>query len=123
MRTTKTISVSLPPKQLKEMERGARRENRTLSELVRDTFRRYQAGGPLPATLAEALGWVREDAKRKKVRLTQREINSKSRPCAGNRLGEKENSPSDESSWTPISSSPQPLRSSIGTVTSRTKVI
>ena len=76
MRTTKTISVSLPPKQLKEMERVARRENRTLSELVRETFRRYQAGGPLPATIAEALGWVREDAKRKGVRLTQREINA-----------------------------------------------
>jgi hypothetical protein len=76
MRTTKTISFSLPPKQLKEMERVARRENRTLSELVRETFRRYQESGPLPATLAEALGWVREDAKRKGVRLTQREINA-----------------------------------------------
>jgi len=76
MRTTKTISVSLPPKQLKEMERVARRENRTLSELVRETFRRYQEGGRLPATLAEALVWVREDAKRKGVRLTQREINA-----------------------------------------------
>jgi len=76
MRTTKTISVSLPPKQLKEMERVARRENRTLSELVRETFRRYQERAPLPATLSEALGWVREDAKRKGVKLTQREINA-----------------------------------------------
>ncbi len=76
MRTTKTISVSLPPKQLKEMEQVARRENRTLSEIVRETFRRYQEGGPLPATLADALGWVREDAKRKSVKLTQREINA-----------------------------------------------
>ncbi len=76
MRTSKTISVSLPPKQLKEMERVARRENRTLSELVRETFRRYQEGGPLPATFAEALGWVREDAKRKGVKLTQRDINN-----------------------------------------------
>ena len=76
MRTTKTISVSLPPKQLKEMERVARRENRTLSELVRETFRRYQEGSQLPTTLAEALGWVREDAKRKGVRLTQREIDA-----------------------------------------------
>lgn len=76
MRTTKTISVSLPPKQLKEMERVARRENRTLSELVRETFRRYQEDGPLRGTLAEALRLVRDDAKRKGVRLTQREINA-----------------------------------------------
>ena len=76
MRTTKTISVSLPPKQLKEMERVARRENRTLSEPLRETFRRYQGCGPPPATLADALGWVREDAKRKGVKLTQREINA-----------------------------------------------
>jgi Arc/MetJ-type ribon-helix-helix transcriptional regulator len=76
MRTTKTISVSLPPGQLKEMEQVARRENRTLSELVRETFRRYQQHDPLQTTLAEALGSVREDAKRKGVRLTQREINA-----------------------------------------------
>lgn len=70
MRTTKTISVSLPPKRPKEMERVARRQSRTSSDLVRDR------DGALPATLAEALGWVREDAKRKGVRLTQREINA-----------------------------------------------
>jgi Arc/MetJ-type ribon-helix-helix transcriptional regulator len=76
MRTTKTISVSLPPRQLKEMEQVVRRENRTLSELVRESFRRYQQPAPLPTTLAEALGSVREDAKRKGVNLTQREINA-----------------------------------------------
>jgi Arc/MetJ-type ribon-helix-helix transcriptional regulator len=76
MRTTKTISVSLPPRQLKEMEQVARRENRTLSELIRESFRRYQQPVPLPTTLAEALGSVREDAKRKGVSLTQREINA-----------------------------------------------
>jgi len=42
MRTSKTISVSMPPDQLKEMEKVAKRENRTLSELVRELFRRYQ---------------------------------------------------------------------------------
>jgi len=41
MRTTKTLSVSLPPNQLKEMERTARKENRTMSELVRELYRRY----------------------------------------------------------------------------------
>lgn len=58
------------------MEQVARRENRTLSELVRETFRCYQERESLPTSLAEALGWVREDAKRKGVRLTQREINA-----------------------------------------------
>ena len=43
MRITKTLSVSLPPKQLKEMERTAKKENRTMSELVRELYRRYVA--------------------------------------------------------------------------------
>ena len=41
MRTTKTLSVSLSPNQLKEMERTAKRENRTMSELIRELYRRY----------------------------------------------------------------------------------
>jgi metal-responsive CopG/Arc/MetJ family transcriptional regulator len=41
MRTTKTVSVSLPLTQLKAMERTARKENRTMSELVRELYRRY----------------------------------------------------------------------------------
>jgi len=42
MRASKTISISMPPNQLKEMERVAKRENRPLSELVQELFRRYQ---------------------------------------------------------------------------------
>jgi len=42
MRTSKTISVSLPPEQLKRTERLAKRENRTLSELVREALRQYE---------------------------------------------------------------------------------
>jgi Arc/MetJ-type ribon-helix-helix transcriptional regulator len=41
MRTTTTLSVSLPPNQLKDMERTAKKENRTMSELVRELYRRY----------------------------------------------------------------------------------
>jgi len=41
MRNTKTLSVSLPPKQLKAMERTAKKENRTMSELIRELYRRY----------------------------------------------------------------------------------
>jgi metal-responsive CopG/Arc/MetJ family transcriptional regulator len=42
MRTTKTLSISLPPAQLKEAEKLAKKENRTLSELVREALRCYQ---------------------------------------------------------------------------------
>jgi hypothetical protein len=42
MRTTENLTVSLPPAVKREMERTAKRENRTLSELVRETFRHYQ---------------------------------------------------------------------------------
>jgi metal-responsive CopG/Arc/MetJ family transcriptional regulator len=40
MRTTKTLSVSLPLTQLKAIERTAKRENRTMSELIRELYRR-----------------------------------------------------------------------------------
>jgi metal-responsive CopG/Arc/MetJ family transcriptional regulator len=43
MKTSRTISISMPAKQLLEMERVAKREHRTLSELVRETFRQYQS--------------------------------------------------------------------------------
>jgi Arc/MetJ-type ribon-helix-helix transcriptional regulator len=78
MRTTKTISVSLPPGQLKVAERIAKVENRTMSELVREALRRYEAGAAqAPGTLAEAVRLLREDARLKGThKLTLREINS-----------------------------------------------
>lgn len=42
MRTTENLTISLPPAVKREMERVAKKENRTLSELVRETFRHYQ---------------------------------------------------------------------------------
>lgn len=41
MKTTKSLSVSLPTKELREMERKAKQENRTVSELIRELYRRY----------------------------------------------------------------------------------
>ena len=41
MRTTRILSVTLPPAMLEETERIAREENRTKSELVREALRRY----------------------------------------------------------------------------------
>ena len=42
MRTTKNLTISLPPAMLRDMEKAAKKENRTLSELVRENFRRAQ---------------------------------------------------------------------------------
>jgi CopG family transcriptional regulator/antitoxin EndoAI len=41
MRTTKNVSITLPPSLLKEAEKVARREGRTKSELFREALRRY----------------------------------------------------------------------------------
>ena len=47
MRTTKTWSISLPPRLEKEAQRAAREENRTKSELIREALRRYLQGRKL----------------------------------------------------------------------------
>lgn len=43
MRTYKTITLSFPPAFLKQIERLAKKENRTKSELFREAVRRYMA--------------------------------------------------------------------------------
>lgn len=42
MRTTRTLSITLPPEMLKRAEELARKENRTMSELVREALRQYE---------------------------------------------------------------------------------
>jgi len=42
MRTTKTLSVTLPPEMLTRAEKLAEKENRTMSELVREALRHYE---------------------------------------------------------------------------------
>lgn len=42
MRTTEVISITLPPEMADEARRLAKKENRTLSELFRETLRTYQ---------------------------------------------------------------------------------
>jgi CopG family transcriptional regulator / antitoxin EndoAI len=42
MRTTKTLSVTLPPEMLTRAEKLAKKENRTMSELVREALRHYE---------------------------------------------------------------------------------
>lgn len=42
MRTSKTLSITLPPEMLSRAEELAERENRTMSELVREALRHYE---------------------------------------------------------------------------------
>ena len=43
MRTSKLITISIPPELLKKVEKLARKENRTRSEFFRETVRQYLA--------------------------------------------------------------------------------
>ncbi|MGH9480658.1 MAG: ribbon-helix-helix protein, CopG family [Terriglobales bacterium] len=81
MRTSKTISFSLPPAQFQKAAQLARKENRTMSELIREALRRYEdnavSAAAARAAFSLALKAVREDAERKGVnRLSLREINA-----------------------------------------------
>jgi predicted transcriptional regulator len=42
MRSTKTLSITLPPEMLSRAERLAKKENRTMSELFREALRHYE---------------------------------------------------------------------------------
>jgi predicted transcriptional regulator len=42
MRTTKTLSVTLPPEMLTRAKQLAKKEHRTMSELVREALRQYE---------------------------------------------------------------------------------
>jgi Arc/MetJ-type ribon-helix-helix transcriptional regulator len=42
MRTTAPLSVTLPPDMLKRAQKLASKENRTMSELIREALRRYE---------------------------------------------------------------------------------
>jgi Arc/MetJ-type ribon-helix-helix transcriptional regulator len=79
MRTSRTLSVSMPPSQLRQAERLARKENRTLSELVREALRQYQQKqeSPVNTELIAALKAVQQDAMRIGLdKLPQRAIDA-----------------------------------------------
>jgi Arc/MetJ-type ribon-helix-helix transcriptional regulator len=74
MRNTKVYSITMPPAMAKHVERLARKENRTMSELMREALRRYEQ--PLAilnlreyirqiAPTPPALRAMQQDAKRK----------------------------------------------------------
>lgn len=69
--------MSLPPAQLKRAERLAKRENRTLSELVREALRQYEQkqDAPVNYDLIAALRAIQGSAKRAGLdKLTEPEI-------------------------------------------------
>jgi metal-responsive CopG/Arc/MetJ family transcriptional regulator len=63
MPSLKTITVSLPVAMGKEIEKVAKEEHRTISELIREAFRQYQSQRNLKA-LASA---GRQSTKSKKL--------------------------------------------------------
>jgi len=79
MRSTKTLSISISPAQLRQAEKLARSEHRTMSELVREALRCYQDQrrlGRASTTLLAALRALQQEAARKgTAKLTSRQIN------------------------------------------------
>ncbi len=102
MRTTKNLTISLPPQQLREMERTAKKENRTMSELMREAFRRYQLDEAQRQLLAdpkraehlaqlqELLSQLRTEATAKGLdKITERQIASEVEAVRKQRRGRK----------------------------------
>jgi len=82
MRTTKSVSISLPPEQFKAAERLAKKQNRTMSELFREGLRRLEQDERRPSSTAlsefrDIVQLIREDAKRTGLdKMTMAEINA-----------------------------------------------
>src|ERR1017187_3585380 len=105
MRTTKTLSVSLPPSQLRDMARTARKENRTISDLVGELYWRY-VSDEARREFARAVGTLRTEAARTPAaKLTMRQIDAEI--AAARRERKRKPSRSFASSSIPTSSFPQ----------------
>ena len=79
MRTTENLTISLPPAVKRDMERTAKKENRTMSELIRETWRRYRQKeqASINYELIAALQAVQDSARRAALdRLTERDIDA-----------------------------------------------
>ncbi|HEY1203633.1 MAG: ribbon-helix-helix protein, CopG family [Bryobacteraceae bacterium] len=89
MRTSRTLSITLPPEMLSRAEQLAERENRTMSELVREALRHYERRKWLEdinaygRAKAEELGLGEADvvAMVKQVRKQRRTRHSTRRPA------------------------------------------
>ena len=76
MRTTKVYSITMPPDLARKAERLAKKESRTMSELMREALRRYdQAQVAIPAAMTEVLAVLRSEARAKGLgHMSKREI-------------------------------------------------
>lgn len=63
MKAFKTVTISLPIAMGKEIEKAAKAEHRTVSELLREAFRQYQS----QRNLRELAQVGRQAVKRKKI--------------------------------------------------------
>lgn len=68
MRTTKSVTISLPPRQLKSAEQLAKKHNRTISELFLEEVRRLeqedQSSAPTAMDLATVIRLIQQEVKR-----------------------------------------------------------
>ena len=76
MRTTKVYSITMPPDLARKAERLAKKESRTMSELMREALRRYdRVQVSAPPAMAEVLELLRAEARVKGLgRMSKREI-------------------------------------------------
>jgi metal-responsive CopG/Arc/MetJ family transcriptional regulator len=107
MRTSKVLSITMPPAMARQAERLAQKENRSMSELMREAFRRYQQPAAAPTTTMDmreyvrmitppdaAFRAIREEAKRKgTAKLTMREIDREIRAARRDRTRKTTNKP------------------------------
>lgn len=83
MRTTKSVTISLPPEQLKTAERLAKRQSRTMSELFREGLRRLEQEEEQRSSqlalrdLRTMIQLIQQEARRTGLnKMTAREINA-----------------------------------------------
>src|SRR5947207_8721643 len=80
MRTTRVYSITMPPNLAKQAERLAKKENRTMSELMREAFRRYVEQNTRQQQLQKlglAVEALRQEARETGAsKLTMREIDA-----------------------------------------------
>jgi predicted DNA-binding protein len=101
-RTTKVYSITMPPEMGRRAEQLAKRENRTMSELMRETFRRYEIeeterrllSDPMRskhlAELRRLLGEMQQEAKKKGLdKMSMRQIDAQIATVRKSRIRKK----------------------------------
>jgi predicted DNA-binding protein len=73
MRNTKVYSITMPPEMAKQAARLAQKESRTMSELMREAFRRYQLQQAEEQLLADPLRASRLQALKQTVAVLRKE--------------------------------------------------